>query len=300
MGYLGRQLSFYTIGLWLAFTFTFFLPQLLGQVPSPPRAHSVTNNYLTYLWNLVHLDFGVSSYPPFASVNREIAGALPWTLILAGGALILGGVLGAPMGMIAAWRQGGVFDTVVTAGAMFLGALPLYFFGLAMIFVLGVALGWTPLGLEYSVSPSLTWAFVTDSAGHAILPVFTLTLATCGPWLLLMRNATILTLQEEYVLLAQAKGLRSWTVMVRYAARNALLPVLTNLGIQVGYVIGGVVLAERIFSYPGMGSLLFQAVSEHDYSVVQALIAISAAVALTANLLTALLYARLDPRVRGI
>jgi peptide/nickel transport system permease protein len=109
----------------------------------------------------------------------------------------------------------------------------------------------------------------------------------------------IQTLQEEYILLGEAKGLRSRTLMLRYAARNALLPVVTNIGIQLGYMLGGVVIAERIFSYPGLGYLLLQAVGEHDYPVIQALIALSAVVTLTANLLASLFYPRLDPRVRA-
>ncbi|NNF05809.1 MAG: ABC transporter permease, partial [Candidatus Eisenbacteria bacterium] len=168
------------------------------------------------------------------------------------------------------------------------------------LYILGFTLNWFPMGHAYSeyVTPGFSWEFISDVCRHAVLPVGTVVLATLGGWLLSMRNVMIGVLGSDYVVLAQAKGLKPSRVVLRYAARNALLPNVTGFGMALGFVIGGSLLTEIVFSYPGQGYLLVQAVRNQDYPLMQGIfLAITMAV-LGANWLVDLVYLWLDPRTR--
>jgi peptide/nickel transport system permease protein len=169
-----------------------------------------------------------------------------------------------------------------------------------VVYLLGFTAGWFPLNHAYADGTQISWnwTFIRGALDHAALPVLAFLLYSIGGWLLGMRNVMINTLSEEYVAMAQAKGLSDRRVMLRYAARNALLPQITSFAITIGYIITGLVLIEDVFAYPGVGYTLVQAVQGQDYPLMQALFLLITLAVLSANFLVDLLYVRLDPRVR--
>ena len=171
---------------------------------------------------------------------------------------------------------------------------------MAALYALGFTLGWFPLGHAYAddLTPAFSAVFLADVARHAALPVATMVIATLGGWLLSMRNTMITVLGSDYVNLARAKGLPPSRVALRYAARNALLPSVTGLGMALGFVLGGSLLTEIVFSYPGQGYLLVQAVRNQDYPLMQGIFLVITLAVLGANWLVDLAYLWLDPRIR--
>ncbi len=259
------------------------------------------SQYGSYWDQLAHGNLGVSvSYFP-ATVSSLIGGALPWTLLLLGTSTVIAFVLGNVLGVIASWRRGGSFDTVVTTASMFTAAFPYFWLALLVLFVLGFTLGWFPTSYAYStgVNPSFTPGFAWDAIYHAALPALTIVITSVGGWLLTIRNNMLTVLGEDYVTLARAKGLRRSQVMFSYAGRNAVLPNVTAFGMAIGFVLSGTVLTEVVFSYPGLGSLLYGAVQSEDYALLQGILLIVVAAVLVANLLADVMLLVIDPRIRG-
>jgi peptide/nickel transport system permease protein len=168
------------------------------------------------------------------------------------------------------------------------------------LFFLGFTLKWFPMSHAYSdfLSPGWTWQFVGSVALHLVLPAGTVILVSVGGWLIAMRSTMIAVLAEDYIVMAEAKGLPQWQVMFQYAMRNAMLPNFTQFGMSIGFILGGQILTEIVFSYPGLGFYLVRAVTAHDYPLMQALFLMITLAILIANFLVDLLYVRLDPRVR--
>lgn len=169
-----------------------------------------------------------------------------------------------------------------------------------LVYFLGMQMSLFPLSNAYTISPDLSFAFISDVFYHAALPITALVLLNLSGFLLGMRNVMVNTLADEYVAMAEAKGLSETTVMVRYAARNAMLPQVTSLAIQIGFVVGGQLLIEYVFSYPGVGYQLINAVQARDFTLMQALFLLISAAVLLANFCADLLYLKLDPRARQI
>jgi len=321
--YILRRLGFYLLAAWVALTLNFFLPRLMPGDPatalfarfagrlSPESMQALretfglTNQplvgqYFTYLGNVLRGDFGVSvAYFP-APVSQVIALGFVWTIFLAGTAVIVSFCLGTLLGIVSAWRRRGWIDTWLPSSLAFLGAFPYFWLAMVFLYVLGFTLGWFPLGHAYGddLTPGFNRTFIVDVARHAFLPVLTVVLATLGGWLLSMRNTMISVLGSDYVNLARARGLRPARVMLRYAARNALLPNVTGFGMALGFVLGGSLLTEIVFSYPGQGYLLVQAVRSQDYPLMQGIFLVITLAVLAANWLVDLVYLWLDPRTR--
>ena len=226
--------------------------------------------------------------------------ALSWILLFVGITTILAFVLGTLLGVYAGWRRGTKADTSVTLGATLFAAFPPFWLGLLLLYVFAFKLDWFAIKGGYSegLSPNWSPSFLNDAVQHSILPGLTLAVTTLSGWVFGMRNNMINTLGEDYVTFAEANGLHQRTIALRYAARNALLPNVTAFGLSLGAVLGGSVLVEGVFSYPGLGHLLFEAVTNHDYPLMQALFLVLTVSMLTAIFVVDLLYARLDPRVR--
>jgi peptide/nickel transport system permease protein len=314
------------VALWASVTLNFLLPRLIPGSPLDAfmaRFHDELKNnphmmdslrsvlggsqqplpvqYVQYLGSLLHGDFGVS-YSQFpARVSDILAATVPWTLFLAGVSTILAGVIGTLLGILASWRRGGAIDTLLTPLTMFSQSLPPFFVALVLLYFLGFVAGWFPLQHAYgdTVRPGFNLAFLADVAWHATLPVLAIMLLSLGGWMLGMRSVMINVLADDFITMAQAKGLSDRRVMFTYAARNALLPQLTSFAITVGYVVSGLLLIEYVFSYPGVGYTLVNAVQATDYPLMQALLLLITLAVLLANLIADLLYARLDPRVRA-
>ena len=239
---------------------------------------------------LVSVRFG----RPVTSLLYERIG---WTLLLVGGALVLSTVLGAAMGFRSAWRRGTTADTGALAGVMFLDALPPFFVGTLLLLAFSVGLGWFPSYGAVSGQDAAGLALVGEVLQRAVLPIATLTIAGIGPMYLVARSALVGELQEDYVLMAEAKGLTDREVR-RHASRNALLPVSTVALVGLGGLVGGAAVVETVFSYPGLGRLIYESVLARDYPVLQGAFLLLIVTVVFANLLNDLLYPFLDPRVR--
>jgi peptide/nickel transport system permease protein len=210
-------------------------------------------------------------------------------------------VLGTGLGMIAAWRRGGFVDNVFTPLLLAVAAFPAFFTSLVAVYFAGLKWGWFPIQHAYDtgLEPGLTREFLASVFRHAQLPMLVIVAVFAGGWLLSMRNVMINTVEEDYVGMAHAKGLRDARVMTMYAGRNAILPPLTGFAAQFGAAVGGLVFIEFVFSYPGVGLTLQQAALGSDYPLAQALLLVFAVCVLVANLIMDLLYVVLDPRVRA-
>ncbi len=215
----------------------------------------------------MRFNFGTSYSFPSETVAHTIGKALPWTLVLVGVTTVCAFIIGTLLGVFAGWRRGTAVDTSVTLGATFFAAFPPFWLGLLLLYFLAFKYGWFPIkgGYAEGATPNLSPAFLGDAFRHSVLPALTLAITTLSGWVFGMRNNMINTLGEDYVTFAEANGLRSRTVALLYAARNALLPNVTAFGLSLGAVVGGSILVEGVFSYPGLGNLLYIAVTNHDF-----------------------------------
>jgi peptide/nickel transport system permease protein len=318
-----QRLGFYLLAAWASLTLNFLIPRMMPGDPvtimtgrlsgqaSPEavaalrKAFGATDaplwrQYVDYLGHVAHGDLGrsISQYP--AKVSDVIATGLEWTLALGGVAVIVSFLLGTTLGALAAWRRSGWLDSILPPVLALSGAFPYFWLAMLAVHVFGYTLGWSPLGHAYCDfrAPAWTLSFAIDVVQHAFLPVMTVVVATVGGWMLSMRNSMIGVLGSEQVTLARAKGLPNGRILWAYAARNALLPNLTGFGMALGFILGGSLLTEMVFSYPGTGYLLVQAVRNQDYPLMQGLfLAITFAV-LLANWIVDLVTLVLDPRTR--
>lgn len=322
-----RRLGIYVLAIWAAVTINFFLPRLAPGNPAEIifnrlSQHGAVNpallkgleaqfginttdplwvQYFTYLGNLLHGNLGVSTnyYP--TPVSSVIAQDLPWTLVLLSVSVLLSFAAGTVLGIVTAWKRGTALDTVVTPTLTFFYSILYPWLALLAVYFLGFKWGWFPFADGYdvaSVTPGWNLAFILSAANHAILPALTLIVSTIAGWMLTMRNSMVTTLSEDYVLMARAKGLPTRRVMFSYAARNAILPSVTGFAIAVGAVFGGQLLVETVFSYPGIGYALFQAIQSQDYALVDGILLLVIVVTVIMNLVVDLLYVLLDPRTR--
>jgi peptide/nickel transport system permease protein len=324
MRYILRRLGFYLLTFFVSISLNFFLPRLMPGDPAtimfgrfqgrlPPQTlqamkiafgfveGSLWNQYVTYLSHAIRFDFGISIYRFPAPVSMVISTGLAWTLLMNTIVLVVAFSLGTLLGILASWRHGGKLDSLMTPLLMFISSFPYFWFAMLVLLVFSVNLGWLPWGhaYAYDLQPGWNLKFFGSVVTHLLLPACTIVIVSLGGWMLSMRNTMITTLDEDYVTMAEAKGLPQNRIMFRYAARNAMLPNFTSFGIALGFVISGALLTEVVFTYPGLGFLLFQAVTSQDYPLLQGLFLMITLAVLTANLLVDLLYVRLDPRVRA-
>jgi len=320
-----NKVGLLALTLWAAITLNFLLPRLMPGSPADAALARLAQNgpvspdtraaieaqlgvptggmwdqYLGYLGSVARFDFGVS-YTFFPqSVAGLVTAALPWTIILVGLVTIVAFIFGTLLGVLAAWKRGTWLDMLPTVGGTFASAFPYFWTALLLVFFLGYVGGVFPTSGAFSraATPEFTLAFLGDALYHAILPATTILITSLGGWILGMRSTMINTLGEDYVTFAEANGLRPRTVALRYAARNAILPNLTSFGLALGAVVGGSLLVERVFAYPGVGYLLYTAVTNQDYPLMQALFLIITISVLLANFIVDILYGILDPRTR--
>ena len=322
-----RRLGVYLLAAWVAITVSFLLPRV---VPGNPVAGAVArasqsgncntqcviaveeqlgfnvhtslwDQYVQYLGNLAQGNLG-HSWSENAPVSSLILSYLPWTLGLLGVATTISFFAGTTMGTVIAWRRGTWIDWVMPA-ATFFQAIPYFFLALVIVLLVGqtgTMLKWFPslFGYDiYAVTPGMNWPYIESVISHAILPVATVILASIAGFTMAMRNQMLTTMDEDFVLVAQAKGLPTRSV-IWYAARNALLPVVSNFTIAISLVVSGQILVEIVFNYPGIGFHLYDALSKLDYSLVQGIFVVITLVVLAANLLADVFYVLIDPRAR--
>jgi peptide/nickel transport system permease protein len=322
MPFIVRRLVFYLVAAWVALTANFFIPRAMpgnavedimskfpNLQPSAVKAlqamlgvahpGSIWHQYFAYLDDVFHFNFGidVTEYP--AKVSSLLVETIPWTLVLVGSATIIAFVLGTGLGILAGWRHGGWLDRVLP-GLMFFQAVPYFFLALILLEVFAISVHAFPLGQGYAggLIPGWHWAFIGSAIYHSLLPAFTIVITSVAGWMLQMRNVMITTIGEDYVLAGQAKGLRNRRVVFTYAARNALLPQLQGFGLALGFVVSGAIVMEIVFSYPGIGLLLLNAVTSNDFPLMQAIFLVITFTVLLANLIVDLVIVLVDPRAR--
>jgi len=323
MRFLLRRLGFYLLAAWASLTINFFLPRLIpgdpastifaasrGQMQPEQLAQikaalglsdePMIIQYFTYLSHALRFDFGISfsSFP--TPVTTVIGNGLVWTMLLGLTALIISFILGNVIGIVGSWRRGGLVDSTLPPLLIFIGAFPPFFLALMALYFLGFQFGWFPLRHAYDdlLTPGFDLKFVGSVITHLILPATTIVLVSIGGWALGMRNTMVGVLAEDYVTMAEAKGLTQRQIMFNYAARNALLPSITAFGMALGFVLSGQILIELIFGYPGLGYLLVKSVNNLDYPLMEGLFLMITFAVLGANFIVDILYTRLDPRVR--
>ena len=246
-----------------------------------------------YIWALVHFDFGFS-YRQNMPVLQAITINLPATLLLMISSITLAFTVGVAAGVVAAMKVRTAWDTVVSVLAMFFFAAPGFWLGIMMIVLFAVKLGWMPVGGMATIGGG---GGVLDILHHLILPTLALGLFYAAIYARVMRSSMLEVSQLDFVRTARAKGLSRRQVTIGHVLRNALLPVVTILGVQMGTVLAGSVVIESVFSWPGVGSLLFDSVSSRNYPVVLGIMVLGSLVVITANIAVDLIYMWLDPRI---
>lgn len=318
-----RRLGVYLAAFLFAVVVNFTLPRLMPGSPVDsmiaqlgPRAtpaaieaikarfgaveQPIWSQFLDYLKGLATFDLGVSvKYYP-QTVTEVLARSAGWTAFLVSTAIVFSLCVGVSLGAVAAWRRGGRFDAFVSPFSVVLIAVPPVIIALATLFTFGVTLRWFPVGYAYdpSLDPGINFTFFSSVFWHAIMPVLTLSPYMIGEFQTTMRSSMISVLGEDYVTMGRAKGLGNTAVMFSYAARNAMLPVMTNLALMLGAVFGGSIVTEIVFNYPGLGLTLFTASVARDYPVIQGQLLLMTMATLGANLLVDILYGVVDPRVQ--
>jgi peptide/nickel transport system permease protein len=255
--------------------------------------------YIRYIVGLVTLDFGLSITRFPARVIDLILNALPWTIFLIFLSTLIAFAIGTLFGALLAWPGSPRALQVLSGPLLTLSSIPYYLLGLILIYVFAFTLQILPLGGGYTIgaSPGLTPTFLLDALKHSILPACSIVLASLGGWALSMRGMMVTVQGEDYMTLAEAKGLSPRRIFLRYALRNAILPQTTSLALSLGQVVSGAVLVEVVFGYPGVGTLLYQAIRQFDYFIIYG-IAFMLIVALgLATLILDLMLPLLDPRI---
>lgn len=327
LAYIARRVLIFLLIVWLAATLNFFLPKLSGE--DPVRAKLLQSaqlggyvqagledmvkeynqrfgldkplwrQYLTFLHDTARLDFNysIANYP--RTVGQMIAEAVPWTVGLLGVTTVLSFALGTFLGALLAWPGAPRWMRWFMPPLWAMHAIPFFLLGLILAYLLAFQIPLLPIFGGYSAGavPSLSLRFIWDVVSHALLPALSIVLATTGGWALGMRGMMVTTMGEDYVTFAEAKGLKSPTIFMRYCLRNAILPQTTALALALAQILSGAVLVEVIFGYPGIGALLFQAIQENDFFLIQGIV-FTVIVALGfATLILDVVYPWLDPRI---
>jgi len=320
--FLGGRAAFYLFTLWAAVTINFFLPRMMkgdavtsylsrNRNVTPEAADalrsllgldtdkSLLQQYVDYLGLLLRGDLGVSLLHGLRPVTEVIGQALPWTVGLVGFATIVSFTIGTVGGAVVGWRRGSRLDALIPI-TTFLGTIPYFWLGLLAIALFSVNLGWFPIGKAYGVGMKPEWSleFIGQVIHHGTLPAATIVIASLGGWMLGMRNMMLTVLDEDYITVAQAKGMPNRRVLWRYAARNAVLPQIQSFALSIGFIVGGTIVMEMVFSYPGVGKLLLDATNAKDYALMQGVFLVITLSVLVANILADVAYAFLDPRTR--
>ena len=261
------------------------------------------DQYVVWFGDLLRLDLGTSITSPGTKIIDEIARFLPWTLFAVGTGLLVSFVLGIVLGMMMAYYRDSVLDHVLSLVSSFFTGVPNYIWGLLIIIGPGISWHWFDVGAvrgtyDPGLTPGLNFEFIVSVVEHALLPIITYILATLGGWMLSMKSSTTSVLNDDYVNVAEARGLNDRRIITSYVGRNAALPLFTQLSISVGFVLGSGVVIEEIFVYWGFGHYLFQAITVRDYTAVQGAVLILTMAVVFSNLFADLTYGLLDPRVR--
>lgn len=322
--YIIKRILYTVVIFFVVVTLNFFIPRLGVEDPAeryyPPQGNMsdveydiikqltreqygfdvpTWQQYLRYMNDLFHGDLGTSFQPGNPKVADLIAQRLPWTLVLSVSSLVIGLVVGLLFGSYAAWRRGRLADTMLLNASTITTALPAFFIALILSLYLGFEWELFPAYTDPNMAASFqwNWASIKLVAASAALPILSMCIGSIVSYAQNTRNSVIAVSNEPFVMTARAKGLSNGSILYRHVLRNAMLPIVTNLGMSVSGLIGGAVVIEQIFNWNGMGTLFLNANNTNDYPLMMGIMLFMSTFALIANLITDLCYSLLDPRV---
>lgn len=261
---------------------------------------SLWDQYVAYMTQVLQGNLGISLAFFPTPVMQLIRRALPWTIGLLTITTLISWLLGNLIGALIGWFKDSKVNAVIAGVSLVLSRVPYYVLAVVLILVFASLIPIFPAtgAMSMGAVPTLSFSFLTDLLYHAALPALSIILASLGGWVIGMRSLMINIQGEDYILFAEAKGLKGSTIMMRYAARNAMLPQVTGLALSLGYIVSGSLLTEAIFAYPGLGNLYISALGLNDYNLIQGMTLLIIFTVLTANLLIDLIYPLIDPRIR--
>ncbi len=326
LGYFVRRIGMFFLVVFVAATFNFFIPRLAPGNPIGAITSRMANastgiengkemfdayrqrfgldqplyiQYGKYMWNTVRFDFGqsLSAYP--ADVSEIIQPAVGWSLGLIGVSVLITFAFGVTIGALLAWKGTPRLVRELLPITMIGGVLPYYLLAMLLLYVFAFTNKVLPMSgaFDSGIQSEVSWPYITTLLRHAALPALSIILTSIGGFALTMRGLMVNTIGEDYMLLADAKGLPKWRILWWYAVRNAIPPQVTHLAIALGYVVSGAILVEIVFSYPGLGYQLYQSIINSDYTVIQAITLVLAVSVGLCVLIIDLIYPLLDPRV---
>jgi len=316
-----RTTAQYAVTLLVALGVNFLLPRLAPGNPlnavlgndvvetmSPEQIEQVMQEFGLHLplhqqfWNsvtgLFSGDFGnsiVLGMPVWDALLQR----LPWTLLLMGSALLLSTLVGTVLGVLSAWKRGEFTDIATMAAVLFVGSLPPFWLAMMLIILFSTTLGWLPSFGAYQLGTAAgSWAWLVQVGRRLIMPVLALGLVQSAGVLLIARSSMMMALDQDYIMFARARGVAEGVVFFRHAFRNALLPLYTNVMMGLGSLVGGALVIETVFAYPGLGSLIVMGVNSRDYGLLQGLFVLASISIILANLISDMFYPLIDPRTR--
>ncbi len=324
--YLLGKLAWFAIAFIVALIFNFLLPRLIPGNPvdalvarmasggmSGEALQKVYQSYISefgldkpiyvqffyYVGALLHGDMGVSFYQSPARVQDLIMQALPWTIALQLPAIVLGWLIGNLLGVYSAYKKGSL-DKVVFPVSLFVSSMPYYCLSIILLYVFAVLWPVLPVGggYDFAMSPALDWSFIQSALQHYILPFLSLVVVFIGGQAVGMRAMSVYELDADYVRYSRSLGVKGNRI-IGFIFRNAMLPQVTGLALAIGTMVSGALITEIVFSYPGIGTLLFSAIRQNDYPVVQGVTLLIMIAVLTANFLVDIAYGLIDPRIRA-
>jgi peptide/nickel transport system permease protein len=318
---IARRIGVYLVTAWVAITINFLLPHMMPGNPVQTMIGKLTGRVTPEMVRAIELQFGVgvnqslwTQYVNYwralfhgylgqsitldAPVSTVLKGTLPWTIGLLGIATMISFGLGTLIGIALGWRRGSWLDAILP-GSTFFQAIPYFFLGTVLLLIFGSTLHWfPPLGAyQVGLTPAWNLGFIASVLRYAQLPLITIVLSSIAGWIMGMRNMMVTIMDEDFVLVARAKGLPTSRV-IRYAARSAVLPSIANFSLALSLIVSGSLLVELVFNYPGVGNLLYQAVLNQDYPLLQGIFLVITFAVLAVNLIADFMYVLIDPRIR--
>jgi peptide/nickel transport system permease protein len=324
--YFVRRIGMFLLVIFVAATFNFLIPRLapgnpIGAINSRMAQASagiengqamfeayrqrfglddpIYIQYVKYIWNVIRLDFGdsLSAYP--AKVWEIVLPSIGWSISLIGVSVVITFIFGITIGAMMAWKGTPKIVKGLLPFTMIGGVLPYYLLSMLLLYIFAFTTHLLPMSGAYDtgMTKEFSWPYISSILRHAIRPALSIILTSLGAWALTMRGLMVNTIGEDYMMLAEAKGLPKKRILWWYSVRNAIPPQLTHLAIALGYVVSGAILVEIVFSYPGLGYQLYMAIVNSDYTVIQGITLILALTVGFSVLVIDLIYPRLDPRV---
>lgn len=253
-----------------------------------------------YIGGLLNGNLGTSMIYQGVTVNQIVAKAMPWTVLVLSISLTVSFLIGTNLGVIMAWKRKSILEPIISIYSIITTAIPNFIVAILLLVIFAFSLNWFPINGAYdsNLDPGFNIPFILSILHHAFLPIITYIITTLGTWALTMKGSAVNVLGEDYINAAFIRGVSDKRIMKNYVKKNAMLPLITALAVNFGFMLGGSPLIENIFSYPGMGYYIGQATGQRDFTLMQGLLLVTSLSVIVANLIADLVYYKLDPRVK--